>query len=60
MTLTVADMNRLEEAARVSMGGFQELEASAPPPPGLLRPSLRLVAFTLLAMVVVIIVMQLI
>ena len=29
--LTVADMNRLEQAARVSMGEFQDPEASAAP-----------------------------
>ena len=29
--LTVADMNRLEQAARVSMGEFQDPEASAGP-----------------------------
>lgn len=38
----VADMNRLEQAARISMGGFQDLEASAPPPPP--HASLRLAA----------------
>ncbi|PTE08914.1 hypothetical protein [Mesorhizobium helmanticense] len=31
MILTVSDMNRLEQAARVSMGGFQDLEVSASP-----------------------------
>lgn len=29
--LTVADMNRLEQAARISMGEFQDPEASAEP-----------------------------
>ncbi|MCV3207767.1 hypothetical protein OHD62_14075 [Mesorhizobium sp. YC-39] len=29
--MTVSDMNRLEQAARVSMGGFQDPEASAAP-----------------------------
>jgi len=29
--LTVADMNRLEQAARVSMGEFHDPEASAEP-----------------------------
>jgi len=29
--LTVADMNRLEQAARVSMSGFQDPEAPASP-----------------------------
>lgn len=29
MALTVADINRLEQAARISMSGFQDLEASA-------------------------------
>lgn len=29
--MTVADMNRLEQAARVSMGEFQDSEASAEP-----------------------------
>lgn len=28
--LTVADMNRLENAARISMGGFQDCEVAVP------------------------------
>ncbi|MBZ9678827.1 hypothetical protein [Mesorhizobium sp. ES1-1] len=28
--MTVADMNRLEHAARISMGGFQDTEAALP------------------------------
>ncbi|WP_181183658.1 MULTISPECIES: hypothetical protein [unclassified Mesorhizobium] len=46
----VADMNRLEQAARVSMSGFQEKE-----PPPAQRPSylaLRLGAVALLAAMV--------
>jgi hypothetical protein len=45
----VADMNRLEQAARVSMSGFQDSE-----PPPLPRPAyrtLRLGAVALLAVV---------
>jgi hypothetical protein len=30
--LSVADMNRLEQAARISMGEFQDPETSADPP----------------------------
>ncbi|MET3581237.1 hypothetical protein ABID19_004283 [Mesorhizobium robiniae] len=33
MALTVADIDKLEQAARVSMGGLQDLEASAMPSP---------------------------
>ncbi|TGQ67498.1 hypothetical protein EN829_024345 [Mesorhizobium sp. M00.F.Ca.ET.186.01.1.1] len=29
--MTVADMNRLEQAARISMGEFQDCEASSAP-----------------------------
>lgn len=31
MALTVADMNRLEEAARLSMGGVQDAEVTMEP-----------------------------
>lgn len=33
MRLTITDMNRLEQAARISMGEFQDAEEPAPPPP---------------------------
>jgi hypothetical protein len=45
--MTVADMNRLEQAARVSMSGFQDAEA--PPPPRSSHLFLRLAAVALLA-----------
>ncbi|MDX8490538.1 hypothetical protein RFN29_03000 [Mesorhizobium sp. VK22B] len=45
--MMVADMNRLEQAARVSMSGFQDAEA--PPSPRSARLSLRLGAVALLA-----------
>ncbi|MBZ9659212.1 hypothetical protein LB523_09155 [Mesorhizobium sp. ESP-6-4] len=44
-----ADMNRLEQAARVSMGGFQDAEL--PPAPRSSHLSLRLGAIALLAAV---------
>ncbi|UVK40169.1 hypothetical protein LHFGNBLO_001603 [Mesorhizobium sp. AR10] len=59
MVLTVADMNRLEQAARVSMGGFQDLEASALPSPRISHPSLRFVVIALVAVLVLIAAFQL-
>lgn len=47
--MIVADMNSLEQAARISMGGVQEVEPQPPPQP-FLRP-LRLGAVVLLAAV---------
>ncbi|NUS21215.1 MAG: hypothetical protein HOQ25_15735 [Mesorhizobium sp.] len=47
--MTVADMNRLEQAARVSMSGFQDAES--PPAPRSFHLSLRLGAIALLAAV---------
>ncbi|MDX8479377.1 hypothetical protein RFN28_12935 [Mesorhizobium sp. VK24D] len=45
--MMIADMNRLEQAARVSMSGFQDAET--PPPLRPIHPSLRLGAIALLA-----------
>ncbi|MER8525186.1 MULTISPECIES: hypothetical protein [unclassified Mesorhizobium] len=48
--MTAADLNRLEQAARVSMGGFQDPDASAAPAP---RASpLRFAAIALMAAIV--------
>lgn len=55
----VADMNRLEQAARVSMGGFQDAEASAPPLPPAPHASLRLVALGLAVVIVAVVLFQL-
>ncbi|PBB88509.1 MULTISPECIES: hypothetical protein [unclassified Mesorhizobium] len=49
VNVIVADMNSLEQAARISMGGVQEVEPQPPPQP-FLRP-LRLGAVVLLAAV---------
>lgn len=54
--MTVADMNRLEQAARVSMGGFQYPEASASPRSS--HPSLRSTVITLAALVLLIAVLH--
>jgi len=56
----VADMNRLEQAARVSMGGFQDQETSAPPLPPAPQASLRLAAVGLAAVIVAIALFQLV
>ena len=56
----IADVNRLEQAARVSMGGFQDSEASTPPPPSASHPSLRFVALGLAAMIVAVALFQLV
>jgi len=45
----VADMNRVEQAARVSMSGFQDPEAPASAPPRFAHPLLRLVIVVLAA-----------
>ncbi|WP_224545613.1 hypothetical protein [Mesorhizobium sp. CA16] len=47
--MVVADLNRLEQAARVSMSGFQDAEL--PPPPRSSHLSLRLGTIALLAAV---------
>jgi hypothetical protein len=57
--LTVADMNRLEQAARISMGEFEDSEAFAPPLPPVPRASLRLVALGLVAVIVAVVLFQL-
>ena len=57
--MTVADMNRLEQAARVSMGGFQDPEASASQLPRVSHPSLRFALVVLAAVIVLIMAFQL-
>ncbi|WP_198032772.1 hypothetical protein [Mesorhizobium sp. L48C026A00] len=52
MALTVADINRLEQAARVSMSGFQDIEASAMRSPRDSLPIPGLAAIGLAAVVV--------
>lgn len=52
MALTIADINRLEQAARVSMSGFQDLEASAMRSPRDSLPIPGLAAIGLAAVVV--------
>ncbi len=56
---TVADMNRLEQAARVSMGGFQEPESPALPSPRTSRLALRLAAFALIIAILLLAAFQL-
>lgn len=56
----VADMNKLEQAARISMGGFQDQETSAPPLPPASHVSLRLAALGLAAAIVAITLFQLV
>ncbi|CAH2400177.1 conserved hypothetical protein [Mesorhizobium escarrei] len=51
--MTAADINRLEQAARVSMSGFQDIEASAIPSPRASLPIPGLAAIGLAAVVVV-------
>ncbi|MCA0011346.1 hypothetical protein LB561_07225 [Mesorhizobium sp. B292B1B] len=48
--LTIADMNRLEQAARISMGEFQDpgLSAASPAAHGILRIVAPLVAIIVL------------
>ena len=52
--MTVADMNRLEQAARISMGEFEDSEASAPPLAPAPNGALRLVALALAAVIMVV------
>ena len=59
MKLTVADMNRLEQAARISMSGFQDLDPSAAPSPNVSHTALRLAIVALVAVVVLIAALQL-
>jgi hypothetical protein len=59
MILTVADMNRLEQAARVSMSGFQDLDAAATPVPHAWHPLLRFAAVAFVAAMVLIVASQL-
>ncbi|RUW57726.1 hypothetical protein [Mesorhizobium sp. M7A.F.Ca.US.008.03.1.1] len=58
--MTVADMNRLEQAARISMGEFEDSEASAPPLAPVPPASSRLVALGLAAVVVAVVFFQLV
>lgn len=55
----VADMNRLEQAARVSMGEFQDPEPPASPAPRTSHFALRLVAFALITAVLLVAAFQL-
>ncbi|WP_244482856.1 hypothetical protein [Mesorhizobium sp. Root102] len=52
-------MNRLEQAARMSMGEFEDSEASAPPLPPVPHASLHLVALGLAAAIVTVVLFQL-
>jgi len=52
MILTVADINRLEQAARVSMGEFQDPESPASPSPRTSHLALRRAAFALITAVI--------
>nr|WP_167332436.1 hypothetical protein [Mesorhizobium metallidurans] len=56
--MTVSDMNRLEQAARVSMGGFQDLDVPASPHTSR-HPSLRFAIVVLIAAIVLIAALQL-
>ncbi|MER9305975.1 hypothetical protein [Mesorhizobium sp. M0496] len=49
--MTVADMNRLEQAARISMGEFEDSEATVPPP-SVRHISMRILALGLAAAVI--------
>jgi len=59
MILTVADMNRLEQAARVSMSGFQDPDAATSALPHPWHPLLRFAVFALVAAMVLIAASQL-
>lgn len=59
MKLTVADMNRLEQAARISMSGFQDLDPSAAPSLHVSDTALRLAIVALVAVIVLIAALQL-
>jgi hypothetical protein len=52
-------MNRLEQAARVSMSGFQDPDASASPAPHAWHPLLRFAAVAFVAAIVLIVASQL-
>jgi hypothetical protein len=52
--LTVTDINRLEQAARVSMGGFQDLEAAAKPSLHASQPSFRFAILALIAIIILV------
>ncbi|TWI43223.1 hypothetical protein IQ26_00185 [Mesorhizobium tianshanense] len=58
--MTVADINRLEQAARISMGGFQDLEASAMPSHIASQPFPRFAAFALVMLTALIVALQVI
>ncbi|MDF3154746.1 hypothetical protein P3C58_22455 [Mesorhizobium sp. XAP10] len=58
--MTVADMNRLEQAARTSMGEFEDSEASAPPLAPVPNGALRLVALALVAVIMAVALHQLV
>ncbi|RWC48977.1 MAG: hypothetical protein EOS55_08550 [Mesorhizobium sp.] len=58
--MTIADMNRLEQAARVSMGEFEDSEASAPLRPPVPYASSGLVALGLVAVITAIALYELI
>ncbi|MER9295119.1 hypothetical protein NKI38_01235 [Mesorhizobium sp. M0621] len=58
MPLTVADMNKLEQAARISMGEFEDSEASVPPPP-VPHASMRILALGLAAVILAVMLFQL-
>ncbi|RWO42231.1 MAG: hypothetical protein EOS12_19930 [Mesorhizobium sp.] len=58
--MTVADMNRLEQAARISIGEFEDSESSAPPLAPVPNGALRLVALALVAVIVVVALYQLV
>lgn len=58
--MTVADMNRLEQAARISMGEFEDSEASAPPLAPVSHASPRLVVLGLVAVIVAMALYQLV
>ena len=59
MILTVADMNGLEQAARVSMGGFQDIEPSALPSLRISHSSHRPAAIALIALSILAVALQL-
>jgi len=58
--LTVADMNRLEQAARISMGEFEDSEASAPPLSQVPHAPLRLAALVLTVAIVAVVLFNLV
>ncbi|WP_185970254.1 MULTISPECIES: hypothetical protein [unclassified Mesorhizobium] len=57
--MTVADMNRLEQAARVSMSGFHDPDSSASPAPYAWHPLLRFAAVAFVAAIVLVVASQL-